>query len=76
MATRTISIRVSDEAARTYESASDEERRKLDALLTVQLTRANRTDRSLEDVIADLSRRARERGLTEEILDEILDAEG
>jgi hypothetical protein len=76
MATRTISIRVSDEAARTYESASDEERRKLDALLTIQLTRATRTDRSLEDVIADLSRRARERGLTEEILSEILDAEG
>ena len=76
MATRTISIRVSDEAARTYESATDEERRKLDALLTIQLTRATRTDRSLEDVIADLGRRARERGLTEEILNEILDAEG
>jgi hypothetical protein len=75
MPTRTISIRVSDEAARTYESASDELRRKLDALLTIQITTATRTTRSLEEVIADLSRRARERGLTEEVLDQILDAE-
>jgi len=76
MATRTISIRVSDEAARTYESASEEERRKLDALLTIQLAQPRRDGRSLEEVIGEMSRKARERGLTPEILDEILSAEG
>lgn len=76
MATRTLSIRVSDEAARTYESASEQERRKLDALLTIQLARVRKGGRSLEDVMSELSRKAQERGLTPEILDEILHAEG
>lgn len=76
MATRTLSIRVSDEAARTYESASEEERRKLDALITIQLARARQPGRALEEVMNDMSRKARERGLTPEILDEILNAEG
>lgn len=72
MATRTIAVRVSDEAARVYEAASDDERRKLDALVTLQLTRIRRPARSLEEVTRDLGRKAQERGLTPEILDEIL----
>ena len=76
MATRTISIRVTDEAARTYESASEGDRRKLDALLSIQLARARQPGRSLEEVISEMSRKAQERGLTPEILDEILDGAG
>lgn len=72
MATRTISIRVTDEAAQTYESASDEERRKLDALLTIQLARARQPGRCLEEVMSEMSRMAQKRGLTPEILSEIL----
>lgn len=75
MATRMISVRVSDQAARTYESASDDERRKFDALLTIQLTRAKQPTRSLEEIMSDLSRKADERGLTREILDDILHGE-
>ena len=45
MATRSISIRVSDSAARAYERASDETKRKLDALLSLRLTEAVRSGR-------------------------------
>jgi hypothetical protein len=76
MTTRTISIRVSDEVARAYEAASDDERRKLDALLTIQLARARQPGRPLEEVISEMSRKAQERGLTPEILSEILDGAG
>lgn len=75
MATKTISIRVSDRAASAYEKASDETKRKLDALLSLRLTEATRSERSLEEIMNMLSERATERGLTEEKLDEILNAE-
>ena len=74
MTRRAISIQVSDTAARAYEAASPEERRKLDALLTLRLTEASRESHSIEQVIDELGRKARERGLTPEILDEILNA--
>lgn len=75
MPTRTISIRVSDQAARAYESASANERRQLDALLSLRLAETTRSARPLEDVLTEISRNAQERGLTPEILSEILDAE-
>lgn len=43
METRTIQIRVSAEAARAYESASEEDQRKLDALLSLKLSEINLT---------------------------------
>lgn len=72
MANRTLSIRVPDSAARIYETASEDDRRRLDALLSLRLAEAARPVRPLEDVIRDLGRRARDRGLTPETLDEIL----
>jgi len=72
MATKEISIRVSDQAAEAYRAASPDERRKLDALLSMRLTEAMRTKRSLEEVMSEMSRRAQERGLTPEKLQEIL----
>jgi len=72
MATKEISIRVSDQAAEAYRAASPDERRKLDALLSMRLTEAVRSKRSLEDVMSEMSRRAQERGLTSEKLQEIL----
>ena len=73
MATKEISIRVSNQAAEAYRAASPDERRKLDALLSMRLTEAMRTKRSLEEVMSEISRRAQERGLTPEQLQEILD---
>lgn len=72
METKTIRVRVSAAAARAYERASEEERRKLDALVDLKLTEATSPRRSLEEVMSEMSRQARERGLTPEILDEIL----
>lgn len=76
MSTRTISLRVSDEAARAYETASEPERRRIEALVTIQLAGSRRPSRSLEEVMGEISRRAQERGLTPEILGEILDGRG
>jgi len=75
MSTRQISIRVSDRAARTYEEASEQERRKLDALLSMRLTEAGRSTRPLEEIMSDLSREAKANGLTEEKLQRLLSDE-
>ncbi len=73
METRTITIRVSPEAASTYETAPAEHQRKLDALLSLKLIEVARARRPLEEIMSEISRKARERGLTAEILESILD---
>ncbi len=72
METKTIQIRVTSEAAQTYETASQEERRKLDALFSLKLSEVGRGKRSLEVIMSEISRRAQERGMTPEILESIL----
>lgn len=66
MALREISIRVSDQAANAYEAATPQQRRKLDALLTLRLTEAAGSSRTLEDIMDDMAAQARARGLTPE----------
>ena len=73
METRTITIRVSPEAASTYETAPAERKRKLDALLSLKLTEVARARRPLEEIMSEISRKAKERGLTPEALESILD---
>ncbi len=72
MQTQNITIRVSPEAARAYQEAPAGERRKLDALLSLKLSEVARSPRPLEQVMGEISRKAQERGLTPEILDELL----
>jgi hypothetical protein len=67
--TEEITIRVDPEAARAYRAASEQERRKLDLLLTLRLHDALRPGGALEDLMRDISRKAQERGLTPEILE-------
>jgi hypothetical protein len=67
-----ITIRVDPEAALAYRSVSDEERRKLDLLLSLRLREVTRPGASLEDVMDEISRNAQERGLTPEILQAML----
>ncbi len=67
-----ITIRVDAEAARAYREASQQERRKLDVLLSLRLHDAIRPGGSLKELMGDLSRRAQERGLTPEVLESIL----
>jgi hypothetical protein len=78
METKTINLRVSADVADAYESASSEEKRKLEALLSSRLrevVRHRKRERSLEEIMDEMSRRAQERGLTQEKLDEILNDE-
>ena len=72
MKTETITIRVTPQAAVVYRSASDEERRKLDLLVSLQLTGLSKSNESLETAIDAMSQEAAAAGLTPEILDSIL----
>ena len=75
MNTQTITIEVNEAAARIYQSASLEERRKIDALLSLKLSELVESARPLETVMSELSQRAQERGLTPEILEQLLEDE-
>ena len=72
MTTQPITIQVDESAARVYESASPEERRKLEALLSLQLLEAGAPGMPLRDLMRMIGQRAQERGLTEEMLQELL----
>lgn len=67
-----ITIRVPKTVAQAYRAASDEDRRKLDLLLTLRLNDAFFPTGSLTDLMHEISRKAQERGLTPEILESIL----
>lgn len=73
METKPITICVSSEAAFACETAPAEQRRKLDALLSLKLTEIARARRPLEEIMNEISRTAQERGLTPDILESILD---
>ena len=72
MKTETITVHVSPQAATAYRTASADERRKLDLLVSLQLSGLVRSGDSLEKVMDDISREAAATGLTPEILDSIL----
>ncbi len=73
METRQITVRVTLEAAAIYESATEQERRKLDALISLRLSEAAESSRSLKEIMREASKEAQMRGLTEDLLKEILD---
>ena len=68
-----ITIRVDPTAAAIYLSAPEQERRKLDALLSLRLSEAALLRRPLQEIIREASSEAQANGLTPEILQEILD---
>ncbi|MDA0841482.1 MAG: hypothetical protein O3B01_23065 [Planctomycetota bacterium] len=72
MQTQEITIRVSSDAAKVYESASHEERLKLDLLLSLKLGEVRKKKRPLEEIMSEISEKAQKRGLTPEILESIL----
>jgi hypothetical protein len=72
MEIREIKIRVDEESAKFYESAILADRQKLDALLSLRLKEFARKRRPLEDIMSDISRKAQSRGLTPEILTNLL----
>jgi hypothetical protein len=73
MATATISIPVDPEAARAFSQASPEEQRKLALLLSLRLRELTLGPvRSLKEIMDEIGAQAAARGLTPEILDELL----
>jgi hypothetical protein len=72
MGTEQITMQIDDEAARAFKSASAGDRRKLEALISIQLIEATKTKDSLKQVMSGISQKAQARGLTSKILQEIL----
>ena len=73
MTTATISIQVDAESARAFESASPDERRKLQLLLNLRLKELTTgPDRPLRKIMDEISAQAEARGLTPQILEKLL----
>lgn len=72
METQEITIRVDPEAARVYQTATPEQRRKIDLLLSLRLKQVMGPVASLKQIMDEISEKAQARGLTEEKLDELL----
>ena len=70
-----ITVSVDSDVASIYRSASDEERRKLDLLINLRLRDATESRKSLRDIMSEVSRNSQRRGLTQEMLQSILDDE-
>lgn len=68
-----ITVSVDPEVASAYRLASHKERRKLDLLVNLRLREATRSKASLKDIMEEVSRKAQERGLTQDTLQSILD---
>ena len=72
MKTEAITIHVAPELAKAYQSALDGDQKKIDAILSLRLKELTNNKRSLEEVMRDISQKAQERGLTPEILEDLL----
>lgn len=73
MATHTVTIPLDPEAAKAYEAAPADDKKKMQVLLGLWLRDlATSEPSSLKEIMDDLSRKARERGLTPEALDSLL----
>jgi hypothetical protein len=73
MSKSTITIPLDPETARAYDSATPEEKRKMQALLSLWLRElAAGEQTSVQQVLEEVGRKARDRGLTPEMLDSLL----
>ena len=72
----TITIEVDPQTAQAYGAAREEERKKIRALLGMRARELAVEKRpTLDEVMAEIGRKARARGLTPEILESILRGE-
>jgi len=73
VANPTITIPVDPQTAQVYNSAAPEERRRIQALLSLWLRELATGDSpSLQQVLDEVGRKAKARGLTSEMLDSLL----
>jgi hypothetical protein len=76
MVTEPITLQIEVDAARAFRSASADEQEKLQTLMGVLLKQYAKTDAtSLKRTMDEIGERAREKGLTPELLDSILKGE-
>jgi hypothetical protein len=76
MANTTITIPLDPQTARAYDSASPEEKRKMQALLSLWLRELAAGDYpSLQQVLDDVGSKARAKGMTPEVLNSLLEGE-
>jgi hypothetical protein len=71
-AMQTISVQVTPEAAKAFRKATASQRKKMELLLSMRLLEVSRSRKPLEEVMREISRSAQERGLTPELLDDLL----
>jgi len=72
MEIKEITIRVDAEFPRVFEAVSEEQRHKVEALLSLKLGELTLPKKPLEELMSEINRKAQERGLTPEILDSLL----
>jgi len=73
MANPTITIPLDPDTARAYDSAAPDEKRKIQALLSLWVRELASGDYpSLQQVLDEVGRKATSRGLTPEVLDSLL----
>jgi hypothetical protein len=73
MAKPTITIPLDPQTARAYESAAPEQKKKMQALVSLWLRELAAGEYPpLEQVLDDVGRKAKDRGLTSEMLDSLL----
>ena len=70
--TEKITIQVTPEAANAFRQVSDAERKKLELLLSLRLLEATRSRETLQGIMRSISQNAQAKGLTEDILKELL----
>jgi len=68
----TVPVSVDNETAKIYEQASAADKKKMQLLLSLWLREFEKPSVSLEKLMDNVSRKARERGLTSEILESTL----
>ena len=67
-----VNIKLDNETAKIYQKAPLADKKKMQLLLSLWLREFEKPSITLEKLMDDISRRARERGLTPEILESIL----
>lgn len=72
MTTTTITIQVDTDAARVYQSASEEDKKKLQALMSLWLREFGKPSKPLQALMDEISDKAQARGLTPETLEALL----
>jgi hypothetical protein len=72
MATESVTLDLDEAAARLFKEATPEQRRGLEALVSLHLLEAATSRQSLRELMDIVGQRAQARGLTEERLQELL----